>query len=351
MTTSPDRPDDLVLVTGATGYIGGLLVPRLLDSGRRVRVISRDADKLADREWSDRVDVVEGDASEAADLDRALAGVAVAYYLLHSMDGGGDFTRRDRALAQSFAQACERAGVRRIIYLGGLYPAGEELSEHLASRVEVGQVFLDSPVPAACLQAAVIIGAGSASFDMLRHLTQRLPAMIAPKWLRNRVQPIAIADALHYLVAAADLPDDVNRAFDIGGPDVLPYADMIRRFAAVTGLSRRLVVTVPVLTPGLASHWVGFVTPVDTGVAKPLVGSLVHEVVCDEHDLDDLVGPPPGGRTGFDEAVRVAMRDVPPDSGPSTAVTAGVAGLVGAALLAAVVGVVVARRRRPTLRS
>ncbi|WP_427384550.1 hypothetical protein [Janibacter sp. G56] len=169
---------------------------------------------------------------------------------------------------------------------------------------------LDAPVPAAVLQAGVFLGDGSISFDMLRHLTERLPAMVAPRWLRSRIQPIAVDDALHYLVGATRLPAEVNRTFDIGGPDVLTYGEMIQRFARVNGLHRRLIVVVPVLTPWLASHWVGLITPVDAAVAKPLVGSLVHDVVRREHDLDEYVGLPDGGLTGFDDAVRLAMRDV-----------------------------------------
>jgi len=168
-------------------------------------------------------------------------------------------------------------------------------------------------VPTAVLQAAVVLGDGSASFDMLRHLTTRLPAMVAPKWLDNRIQPIAVDDVMTLLVGAADLPANVNRTFDIGGPDVLTYREMIQRFASVTGLRQRLVVTVPVLTPRLASHWVGLVTPIGAGVAKPLVGSLVHEVVAKESDLLDLVEVP-GGLTGFDEAVRRAMEGAAPDT-------------------------------------
>jgi len=305
------------LVTGATGYIGGLLVPRLLDEGWRVRVLTRDASRLPGA-WRDRVDVVEGDATSRADLDRALAPadgepLAVAYYFLHSMDGQGDFVRRDRELAQTFGAAAEGAGVRRIVYLSGLHPDGP-LSTHLASRVEVGEILLRSGVPTAVLQAATVIGDGSASFEMLRYLTTRLPAMVAPKWLRNRIQPVAVDDVLHYLVRAADLPEDVNRTFDIGGPDVLTYAEMMQVFAEETGLRRRLIVTVPVLTPWLASHWVGLVTPVPSGVAKPLVGSLVHDVVCREDDLVALVGEPPGGRTSYRDAVRAAMRDAQPDT-------------------------------------
>nr|WP_306237891.1 MULTISPECIES: tryptophan-rich sensory protein [unclassified Ornithinimicrobium] len=305
------------MVTGATGYVGGLLVPRLLEAGWQVRVLTRDASRL-NPDWRDQVHVIEGDATSAADLDTALAAddrepLDVAYYLLHSMDGRGDFADRDRQLAEGFGAATLRAGVRRLVYLSGLHPDGE-LSAHLASRVEVGRILLDSGVPTAVLQAATIIGDGSVSFAMLRHLTTRLPAMVAPKWLRNLIQPIAVEDVLHYLVAAAGLPDQVNRTFDIGGPDVLSYAQMMQIFAEETGQRRRLIVTVPVLTPHLASHWVGLVTPVDAGVAKPLVGSLVHEVVCQEDDLDHRVGPPPGGQTPYRAAVRKAMAGVAPDT-------------------------------------
>lgn len=322
----------LALVTGATGYIGGLLVARLLDAGDEVRVLSRRAARLDGRPWRARVEVCEGDASDAGDLEVAMRGVEVAYFLLHSMDGHGDFARRDRMLATAFAAAARAAGVRRLVYLGGLHPDGE-LSEHLRSRVEVGQILMSSGVPTACLQAAVVLGDGSASFEMLRHLTERLPAMIAPAWLHNRIQPIAVDDVMHYLVAAADLPEEVNRTFDIGGPEVSTYAEMIRRFAAVTGHRQPLVVTVPVLTPRLASHWVGLVTPVGAGVAKPLVGSLVHEVVCRERDLDALVGAPPDGHTPFDTAVRKAMSTAAPQRGPRT-----LAATAAATALAAVVG-------------
>ncbi|WP_210424382.1 tryptophan-rich sensory protein [Gephyromycinifex aptenodytis] len=305
----------LALVTGVTGYIGGELVEPLLEAGWQVRVLTRSADKLADIPWRTRVEVCEGDATSSEDLDKALAGVDVAYYLLHSMDNEGDFVRRDKELAQGFAQAATRAKVGRIAYLGGLHPDGEELSPHLASRVEVGQVFLDSEVPAACLQAAIVIGDESASFQMLRHLTERLPAMLGPKWLRNRIQPIAIADVVHYLVGVADLPAEVNRTFDIGGPEVLRYTEMIDRYAKVAGLPKRPIVTVPVLTPRLASSWVGLVTPISAGLARPLVSSLVHEVVCKENDIAQYVPEPEGGLTGFDDAVRTALSTVKPSRG------------------------------------
>lgn len=334
-------PDRTALVTGATGYIGGALVPRLLAAGWRVRVLTRRAGSLTTRPWAGDVEIVEGDATDPATLDRAMAGAGVAYYLIHSMAGGRDFAERDRELAERFAAAAERAGVGRIVYLGGLHPEGADLSPHLASRVEVGQVFLDSPVPAAVLQAAVILGDGSTSFDMLRYLTTRLPAMIAPKWLETRIQPIAIDDVLHLLVAAADLPAELDRTFDVGGPEVLTYRQMIQRYAAVTGLRRRWVVGVPVLTPHLASHWVGLVTPISADVAKPLVGSLVHEVVCQEQDLRALVGDLPGGPTDFDTAVRKALATAPPDHWWRWVGATGAA--VAAVAVAAAIGV---RRRR-----
>ncbi|QDO89996.1 NAD-dependent epimerase/dehydratase family protein [Ornithinimicrobium ciconiae] len=304
------EPNRTALVTGASGYVGGLLVPRLLQAGYAVRVLTRSAH--LDTPWARQVDVCQGDASDPDDVRRALRGVDVAYYLIHSMDGAGDFARRDREMALGFARAAREESVARIVYLSGLHPRGE-LSAHLASRVEVGDSLLASGVPTAVLQAATVIGRGSASFEMLRYLTTRLPVMVAPRWLDNRIQPVGVDDVLHWLVGAADLPADVSRTFDIGGPDVLTYRDMIQRFAALTGQRRRLILTLPVMTPWLASHWVGLVTPVDAGVAKPLVGSLVHEVVCQEQDLLTLVGPPPHGVASYREAVVRAMDGVEPD--------------------------------------
>ncbi|GAA2757808.1 SDR family oxidoreductase [Actinopolymorpha rutila] len=308
--------DAPVLVTGVTGYVGGRLVPELLGRGYHVRVLTRSVDRIRERTWFADVEAVEGDAGDPDVLSRALDGVSVAYYLIHAMGTSAKFEERDRRTGTEFARAAERAKVGRIVYLGGITPLDEnghpatDLSPHLRSREEVGRIFLDSSVPAAVMQAAVIIGSGSVSFEMLRYLTERLPAMVAPSWVRTRIQPIAIRDVLWYLAEAPRLAPDVNRTFDIGGTDVLTYEQMMKRFAAVAGLPRRVIVPVPVLTPRLSSHWVGLVTPVPSGIAKPLVESLRYEVVCRENDVADHLGGPPPGRLGFDEAVSLALKRI-----------------------------------------
>jgi uncharacterized protein YbjT (DUF2867 family) len=299
-----------VLVTGATGYIGGRLVPRLLAEGSRVRAMTRDAGRLRDVPWVADVEVVQADALDPASLGPALHGVDVAYYLVHSIDHGRGFEVADRRAASAFADAAREAGVSRIVYLGGLSPEGEDLSPHLRSRREVGDILLASGVPTAVLQAAVILGSGSASFEMLRYLTERLPAMVTPRWVRTRIQPIAVRDVLRYLVACASLPPEVSRRFDIGGPEVLTYVEMMQRYAAVAGLHRRVIVPVPLLTPSLSAHWVNVVTPVPSAIARPLVRSLQHEVVCREHDIAEWVPDPPAGLVGFDESVRLALQRV-----------------------------------------
>ncbi|MGL4173783.1 MAG: SDR family oxidoreductase [Actinomycetota bacterium] len=298
------------LVTGATGYIGGRLVPELLAAGFAVRALVRTPSKLRDRPWAQDVEIVRGDLAVAADVTAAARGSDVAYYLAHSLGTGPRFERRDRDLARTFARAARTENVSRIIYLGGLYPDVEDLSAHLDSRKEVGEILLDSGVPTAVLRAAVIIGSGSASFEMLRHLTDRLPMMITPRWVQNRIQPIAVRDVLRYLVSAADLPRTVSRGFDIGGSDVLTYRDMMHRYATIAGLTPRRIFPVNVLTPQLSSHWVGIVTPVPGSIARPLVESLVHEVVCKEHDIARHIPDPPQGLIGFNQAVELALAKV-----------------------------------------
>ncbi|MFD3324522.1 SDR family oxidoreductase [Streptomyces sp. NPDC058701] len=301
------------LVTGATGYIGGRLVPELLDAGHRVRCLARTPAKLRDHPWADRAEVVRGDATDAGSVAAALEGIDVAYYLVHALGGGSGFEGRDRDAARIFAEQAAAAGVRRIVYLGGLTPSGipvRELSPHLRSRSEVGEILLAGAVPATVLRAAVIIGSGSASFEMLRYLTERLPVMVTPSWVGTRCQPIAVRDVLRYLVGSATMPPEVDRAFDVGGPDVLTYEEMMRRYAVVAELPRRLILRVPMLTPRLSSHWIGLVTPVPRALARPLAESLRHEVICSEHDIARYVPDPPDAPIGFDQALALALRRV-----------------------------------------
>ncbi len=303
----------MCLVTGATGYIGGRLVPELLDAGHQVRCLVRAPRQLRDHPWVDRVEIVQGDVTDPDSVARAMRGVNVAYYLVHALGTGRGFEDTDRKAARVFGEQARRAGVGRLVYLGGLTPESvpeRKLSPHLRSRAEVGRILLASGVPTAVLRAAVIIGSGSASFEMLRYLTERLPVMVTPRWVHTRIQPIAVRDVLRLLTGSAELPQEVNRTFDIGGPDVLTYLDMMRRYAAVSGLPRRLILPVPVLTPGLSSYWVGLVTPVPARIARPLTESLRHEVVCRENDLERYVPTPPGHPIGFDDAVALALRRV-----------------------------------------
>lgn len=272
-----------IAVTGASGYIGGRLVPRLLDEGHDVVCLARRPDKLNDRAWRSAVEVRRADVMDRPSLDDALAGCEIAYYLVHSMGSSADFQTADRVAAGNFADAAEGAGVQRIIYLGGLGEESDELSTHLTSRHEVGHVLAEGTTPVTEMRAAVIIGSGSVSFEMLRYLTEVLPAMITPSWVRTRCQPIAIRDVLTYLVAGLhDAPG--SHVYELGGPDILTYRDMMRIYAEVAGLPRRVIVPVPVLTPKLSSYWVGLVTPLPAGVARPLVDSLRNEVIVRSDD-------------------------------------------------------------------
>lgn len=311
-----------VLVTGATGYLGGRLTPRLIEAGHTVRCLTRSPQRLTGVPWHPEVEVAPGDVQRPESLTAALRGVDVAYYLVHSI-GAGDFEAADRRGAENFAAAARQAGVRRIVYLGGPASTPRHRSAHLRSREEVARILLGSGVPTVVLRAAVILGSGSTSFEMLRYLTEHLPMMVAPRWVHNRVQPIAVHDVLHYLLAAAELPPTVHQDFDICGPDVLTFADMMRRYARIDGLPPRVIVPVRPLTPRLSSYWVGLVTPVPGRLARPLVESLVHEAVCrDHHAIADHVPDPPGGLTSFDTAVRLALAHPPterPESRWSTA--------------------------------
>jgi uncharacterized protein YbjT (DUF2867 family) len=295
------------LVTGATGYIGGRLAPVLLDMGHAVRALARDPDKLRDAPWRDRAEVVRGDLGDVGSLAEAFDGVDVVYYLVHSMGTSSDFVSEEARAAHNVVAAAKQAGVRRIVYLSGLHPDGG-LSRHLQSRTAVGDILIDSGVETLVLQAGIVVGSGSASFEMIRHLTDRLPVMTTPKWVHNNIQPIAIDDVLHYLAQAADVTVPESRTWDVGGPDVLEYGDAMQGYAEVAGLRRRIIVALPLLTPTIASWWVGLVTPIPSGLARPLVESLEHDAVMREHDIDAVIPPPPGGLTGYHDAVTQALQ-------------------------------------------
>ncbi len=272
------KDKQLVLVTGATGYVGGRLVPRLLEEGYRVRVLVRDARRLQGRPWLDRVEIIEGDVLQPVTLPAAMQGAATAYYLIHSMMLSADFHARDLTAARNFGQAAKNSGVQRLIYLGGLGDPEAELSEHLSSRQQTGNVLRESGVPVTEFRAAVVVGSGSVSFEMVRYLTERLPVMICPQWVYTRIQPISIRNVIDYLIAALDQPTSSGKIIEIGGADVLTYADMMLGYAEVRGLNRWLI-PVPVLTPRLSSYWVHWMTPIPAQIARPLIEGLRNEVI------------------------------------------------------------------------
>jgi uncharacterized protein YbjT (DUF2867 family) len=296
-----------VLVTGATGYIGGRLVPELLARGHEVRCLARTPAKLDARGWRDDVEVAEGDVFDPPSLDRACEGMDAVYYLVHSMDGQRGFADRDRRAAANVRDAASKAGVQRLVYLGGLGRDDEDLSDHLRSRHEVGRVLAEGPVPVTELRAAIIIGSGSASFEMLRHLVEVLPVMTTPRWVDTRVQPIAVRDVLTYLVEVLEVPETAGQVLEIGGPDVMSYRELMHAYAEVAGLRRRVILPVPVLTPRLSSLWVGLVTPLPSGLARPLVDSLVNEVVVRDDRIRALIPHEP---MAFRESVRLALQRI-----------------------------------------
>lgn len=290
-----------VLVTGANGYIGGRLVPRLLDAGHQVRVMVRDASRIEGFAWSHDVDVHIGDVTDPSSLDGCCDGIDAAYYLIHRMTDSKDFQEEDRLAAWAFAKAAKGT---HIIYLGGLQPKGDA-SAHLASRAEVGQELAVGPITE--FRAGPVIGSGSASFEMTRYLTERLPVMVTPKWVRNDVQPIAVRDVLAYLVAALDV--EPAGIVDIGG-EVLPFRQMMHRYARIRGL-RRLIMPVPVLAPTLAGRWVQFITPIPNKLAIPLLAGIVHPVTADVTRARELF--PQIEPLGYDDAVRLALQRMADD--------------------------------------
>ncbi len=297
-----------VLVAGATGYIGRRLVADLLGAGHRVRCLARTPGKLDAQSWRPEVEVVAGDVLDPGSLDAAFEGVDVAYYLVHSIGSEPDWQQRDRRAAANFRDAAAAAGVAQLVYLGGLGDeSGGRLSPHLASRHEVGEVLATGSAALTELRAAVVIGSGSASFEMLRHLVEVLPIMITPRWVETRVQPIAVRDVLVYLTGVLGNEAAYGRVFEIGGSDVVTYHELMDLYASVAGLRRRVILPVPVLSPRLSSLWVGLVTPLPAELARPLVDSLVNEVVVHDHSIDEVVAHRP---IGCREAMELALRRV-----------------------------------------
>jgi uncharacterized protein YbjT (DUF2867 family) len=277
----------LVLVTGATGYVGGRLVPRLLEAGYQVRCLVRDPARLQGRSWLEQVEVVQGDVLKPETLSTALQGITAAYYMIHSMKRSADFHQRDLTAARNFGHAAKEAGVQRLIYLGGLGDPTTKLSEHLHSRQQTGEVLRQAGMPVIEFRAAIIVGSGSLSFEMIRYLTERIPIMICPRWVFSRAQPTAIDDVLSYLVAALEVSESSNQVIEIGGADVLTYGEMLLGYARVRGL-RRYLLSVPVLTPRLSSYWVHWVTPIPAAISRPLIDGLRNEVIVRDNAARQL---------------------------------------------------------------
>jgi len=289
-----------VLVLGASGYVGSHLVPRLINGGYRVRAAARNRDVLEARGWD--CEIAEADALEPATLATALEGIDVAYYLVHSMGAGKGFAERDRRAAENFRAAAEAAGVKRIIYLGGLQPAGGE-SEHLASRRETGERLRAGTVPVTEIRAGIIVGPGSAAFEVIRDLVFHLRVMTTPRWVRSRTQPIALDDLLDYLVGLLQVEATAGGTFDVAGAETLSYGQMLKQFARVVG-RRVVILPLPVLTPRLSSYWLDLVTAVPASVARPLIDGLTHDLLADDAPIRRLIPIP---LLGFEDAVRAAL--------------------------------------------
>jgi len=292
----------MILVTGATGYVGGRLVPRLWQKGYKIRCLVRDASRLKGR-W-EGVEIVQGNVLEPESLNDKFIGIETAYYLIHSMGGDGEFSRTDIVAAENFAFAAEKQGVKRIIYLGGLGSPEENLSKHLSSRLKTGDTLRKFDVPVTEFRAGVIVGSGSLSFEMIRYLTERLIVMITPKWVNTRTQPIAIRDVLRYLIDALKVENTRGEIIEIGGEDILTYKDLMRIYADIRGL-KRYFIKVPVLTPKLSSHWIGLVTPLPSRIAKPLVDGLKNELICKSNKARELFN---FKTISYNEAVKLALQ-------------------------------------------
>jgi uncharacterized protein YbjT (DUF2867 family) len=310
-----------ILLTGATGFVGGRLLHALTGHGMEVRCLVRSPERLRERLFpEEEVEIVTADLLKPETLDKVLDGIEVAYYMVHSMGGRtiGEnkvFAERDRNAARNFIKAADRAGLSRIIYLGGLGETGDELSKHLASRQEVAHILSSGQVQTTELRAPNIMGAGGAPFEMLRFLVERLPVMVCPRWIETRAQPIDIRDMVRYLVGCLREPATTGQSLDVGGPEILSYRDMMEIYARVRGL-KRLIITVPVLTPRLSTYWVNMVTPVPSGIVNPLVEGLRNEVICRDNRIQELI---PIELTTFEQSICNALQEV--EKGPGKLVS------------------------------
>ena len=297
-----------ILVTGSTGYVGGRLIPALLEDGYRVRAMGRSLDKLGCRPWAHhpRIELVQGDVLDLESLKQAAMGCQIAYYLVHSMIAQkGKFVEADREAARNMVAAAEASGLSRMIYLGGLAEAKDEiLSKHLQSRIEVADILQAGSIPTTDLRAPMILGSGSASFEILRYLVERLPAMVTPRWVQSLNQPIAIRDVIAYLVGCIEQAETVGETFDIGGPDILTYRDLLKIYAEEAGLRKPLIIPVPVLTPTLSAYWIRFISPVPTAIALPLTEGLTSDAICTENRIQNLI---PRKLLSCREAIRLAL--------------------------------------------
>ncbi|MFO7686069.1 MAG: SDR family oxidoreductase [Desulfobacterales bacterium] len=300
-----------ILIAGATGYVGGRLVPALLEAGYRVRAMGRNLEKLGCRPWAqhERVELVQGDVLDLESLTKAATGCWAAYYLVHSMIAQKEkFVEADRRAAHNMVKASTAAGLKRIIYLGGLAEAKTTaLSKHLLSRIEVARILQSGPVPTTDLRAPMILGSGSASFEILRYLVERLPVMITPRWVQSLNQPIAIRNVIGYLVGCLAHDETTGQTYDIGGPDVLTYRDLLEIYAQEAGLGKRHILPVPVLTPTLSAYWINFISPVPTSIALPLTEGLTSAAVCTENRIKSII---PQELLSCREAIRTALDKV-----------------------------------------
>ena len=306
------KPEDRVLILGATGFIGKRLLKELVNKNIKLRVLARNpskAEKIIPAGAD--VEIVQGDLMQTEGLGKALQNIHSAFYLVHSMGGSSilkntDFAEKDKKAAKNFIDIAGREGLKRVLYLGGLGEAGEGLSEHLKSRAEVADILQSGKPAATIFRAAVIIGAGGASYEMLRHLVERLPVMICPKWIETRIQPIAVQDVIKYLTGCLLNPDTAGKRFDIGGSEILTYKKMMNLYAEARGLAKRIIIVVPLLTPRLSAYWVDLITPISSGIAHPLIEGMKNEVICKDNTIDKFVKI---DKTPFIDAVKIAVSE------------------------------------------